>query len=342
MPLDEKKVDTLRVAYSHLTGDPCNDFFCPILMEHGVGGRGLMEGHILPDSIKTAARATVVQRADVDNFFGQTIEPDLITFINSPLYEISEFLKRARDLMVTGASGLPAPAFVASPKSSPKLPKIGLVDKTGEVVASPHVRTTLDELGGYSGSLLVEGTISVSHPAILGSMLKAAHLTLWEIFGYAWVLSPAGRRTGEALSSFWRDRADKSNCDKYFMPFNGCFNLIYGNNLPWDTLSNRLLLIHLDLPSEQEVHPSELPQLLARVFAASCVFKMNNATFLVTVPFCMQDDSFDRSLPKYREFLQDRHMAQKVYPMEVPRIGEISFSDKPLPLRYSDDPKNEK
>ncbi len=32
----------------------------------------LMEGHIPPQAVKIASRATVVQRKDVDNYFGTT------------------------------------------------------------------------------------------------------------------------------------------------------------------------------------------------------------------------------------------------------------------------------
>ena len=56
----------------------------------------MIDGHVLPWSLRIAARATVLQRSDVDKFYGHTIEPALIEFLNSVTYTNAEFLDRAK------------------------------------------------------------------------------------------------------------------------------------------------------------------------------------------------------------------------------------------------------
>jgi hypothetical protein len=42
-------------------------FFCPILLEEAPGVK-VIKGHVLPESVRIASRASVPQREDVDHF----------------------------------------------------------------------------------------------------------------------------------------------------------------------------------------------------------------------------------------------------------------------------------
>ncbi len=99
MSIDPNELTRLRSDFQRVTGRVCPDFFCTILNEFGEG-TGLMEGHILPKCIGSASRATVIQRADVDNRFGE-IEADLCNFLNGPYYDIKELYSRSRWLTVS-------------------------------------------------------------------------------------------------------------------------------------------------------------------------------------------------------------------------------------------------
>ena len=81
--------------------------------------------------------------------------------------------------------------------------------------------------------------------------------------------------------------------------------------------------------------------MFTKMFAVSSVLKMNDYSFIVTLPIASSDHTFSNSLEKYHQFLLDRHLTQTVYPMEIPRTGSIEFSQQPLPLRYSEDPRTE-
>src|SRR3954447_15024177 len=95
MAIDPAELGGLQRDFVSLRHEPCPDFFCPILLEHGTGPQGLMNGHILNEAIREAPRATVIQRADVDGHFGRTVEPDLIDLVNLNHYTNEEFLHKA-------------------------------------------------------------------------------------------------------------------------------------------------------------------------------------------------------------------------------------------------------
>jgi hypothetical protein len=167
MSINVEELTKLQADFQRVTGKPRPDFYCPILNEFGMGPRGLIDGHILPQCIQSASRATVIQRADVDNGFG-TIEAVLCNFLNRPYYEVTEHYKRARGLTITGSSGSPAPAFFPSKKASPPFPQIGLTDKKGEIIAAPFVKTSIDRMNEFDGPVNVEGEIVFSVPALVG------------------------------------------------------------------------------------------------------------------------------------------------------------------------------
>ncbi len=54
-------------------------FFCPILLKDEA--TELCMGHVIPESYPNCCRAKVVQRADVDNWYGAMIEADYGTFL---------------------------------------------------------------------------------------------------------------------------------------------------------------------------------------------------------------------------------------------------------------------
>jgi len=66
--------------YFHLTGVNPAGFVCPITLEE-VAAERLCDGHILNEALSIASRKKVIQCVDVDNYFGATIEPDLVNFL---------------------------------------------------------------------------------------------------------------------------------------------------------------------------------------------------------------------------------------------------------------------
>lgn len=300
---------------------------CPILFEESPEDQ-LICGHILPQALRSASRATVLQRADVDHFFGTKIERTLIEFLNSVTYTKGDFLDRAKDLKIVGANGEPLDLFVPSPRSNPPFPRIGLRDGKGETIASPHVKGTFDDLGRVSASAEVQAKLSFHKASIDGAMLKAGHLALFRLMGYRWALSAAGRHAGDSLRQFFRSNGEQSDAESLFAGFDTAFHLILAVNFPFDTLTDATVVLHDDVNDARSVDP----------FAISCVFTVNDRKVLVTLPFSIDDDDFPSRLSDYRALTSDWHgphrMVQtKITPtgLEPESIIRMKYTEQPPP-----------
>src|SRR4051794_29792952 len=73
----KRALPRLRDDYAALEGRPFRHFFCPMLLKDEE--EGLCMGHVVPQSFPDSCRARVVQRADVDNFYGRVAEADFAT-----------------------------------------------------------------------------------------------------------------------------------------------------------------------------------------------------------------------------------------------------------------------
>ena len=63
-----RRLESYRLDYEQVTGKPFEHFFCPIL---GVDEPAeLIRGHVINRAFRDAPRAWVIQRSDVDNFYG--------------------------------------------------------------------------------------------------------------------------------------------------------------------------------------------------------------------------------------------------------------------------------
>jgi hypothetical protein len=321
MPISQAALERLRADYFDVTRQEWNEFYCPIMHEHGVG-TGLIDGHVLPETLKDASRATVIQRADVDNYFGHTIEPDLIDFLNSETFSKAEFLRKARNITLTPPDGIPAEPFVAPPKSKPPFPRIVLNDKTEGVVGTPHVKTTWENLGGKSGVVRVEGELAYSRSAVHGGIVKSAYLGLFRLLGYKWAMGASGRYVAGRLAAFVRDQGGKSAADRYFSEFFGSFNFFWQQTLPDDTLTDSSLLLHCELGKQDFSH----------VFAVSALLNVNKHTLMVTLPYGMTDDELSQKIRLYNAFLSDRYMPQSI---AIARITSPNSMDlQPFEFRY--------
>ena len=194
----------LRADYAEVTGRPFGHFFCPFLYRDEAAE--LCEGHVVPESFG-ASSVKVIQRKDVDNFFGSAFEGD---FVGSKY------------------GGLRVNDVIADPKLSrrfrPKLEvdgrSIDYYRPTGPI-PSRHSKVILDGPGGDFAlavkappdelRALTEGKWRITMlkdlrvPALVSS-LKAAHLTLFSMLGYRYVLSAGGHLLGhDILGKFFHD-----------------------------------------------------------------------------------------------------------------------------------------
>ena len=86
-------------------------------------------------------------------------------------------------LTITGSSGSPAQAFLSSKRAKTPFPKVGLTYNDGQVIAAPFVKTPMNRITDLDGPVEVEGELVFPVPALMVSMIKAAHLGAVQTFG---------------------------------------------------------------------------------------------------------------------------------------------------------------
>jgi len=302
-------------------------FLCPILLDEA-GDAELIDGHILPQSLRTAARATVLQRADLDNFYGHTVEPALIEFLNSVTYTKADFFERAKGVQIVSDKAGPLDLFVPSPKSKPPFPKLGLKDSKGATISSPHVKGTADDLGGVSGSAEVRGSMSFHKPSVDGAMLKSAHLALFRLSGYRWALSAPGRYVSDPLRRFFHSKGEQSDAEAIFGEFGNAVHVVLAQAFPFNTLADSTVLLHDQLDDPRSVDP----------FAISCIFVVNDRTLLVTLPFCLDDADFENRLEDYQRLMDNWQLDHRMVratmsktSIEPESILQMKYTETPPP-----------
>src|SRR5260370_14299015 len=70
-----------QADYIHINGSPFQHFFCPILFKDEP--TELCMGHIVSQKLSNCCRARVVQRKDVDGFYGEMVEDGFTTLIQA-------------------------------------------------------------------------------------------------------------------------------------------------------------------------------------------------------------------------------------------------------------------
>jgi hypothetical protein len=298
-------------------------FVCPITLKNEPEGV-LCDGHILNDSIQTASRKTVVEYKVVDNYYCTTIEPDLVAFLNAIVSNPKELIEKyGRTLTITLPSGEKASAFIANRKARPNFPRIDLLDTSGEQIASPYLRTGPLEPKIHK-DLQVEWLMAFTNSAIIGSLLKSAHLALLRIMGYRHVLSPAGNYLRQALASFYTDKADKAQSGRYFSKFAGAVKAVL-NDIPDDaagTLEDGSLWFHYE-PGGIDKH---------QLFAISCLFLVNGRLVTVMVPYCVDGNQFEASPVRYQAALKDSATPQDIHAAWL-EDGKCEANPHPLSVR---------
>src|SRR6185436_19267337 len=134
-----KQIVRFREDYFQATGIRTTGFVCPITLEE-VPEQRLCAGHILNDSLGAASSAKVVQFADVDNYYGGTIEPELINFLNFPVLSAEERLKKFKRFFIK-LDGETYEVFTAGPAAGKRFPRVEFKNSKGEVIGERYLRS---------------------------------------------------------------------------------------------------------------------------------------------------------------------------------------------------------
>jgi len=201
----QRRLEELRSDFTRF-GTPFLHFYCPILFRDEQVA--LCRGHIVNDSFPDSARKWIVQREDVDNFYGHAFEGDFVniqyreksmtdTVLTDP--RLSEKLHPririgGRDVEHFVARG-PVPAhFTEAILNAPSgQVRLGLKIHPDDAMSSM----------GRGWQIAIEKDIRI--PALV-SVLKAAYLTMFDMLGYRYPLSAGGHVMGwDILGKFFEN-----------------------------------------------------------------------------------------------------------------------------------------
>lgn len=302
MPIEPAELDRLRTSFAAYSTATFGDFFCPVLEESGTG-TGLMRGHILNKKLKKAARRQVVQRKDVDEHFGSTIEPEFIHLMNVHMVPPGVIVHQHRKQLraVSRTDKQEHPIFYPSRKSKDTpFPQFDLTDAQRQEIGTPYVKLLAE---AQEDALYDFRThFFVSDAAFRGSLLKSAYLALFDVFGYRVVFDPRLKAVRESLAGFVRDRATAEQAGAYFDKFAGAMNAFTASNedgsTVGDTITSKVFVAHRRADTG--------------TFAMSVLLGINDRIFGVTLPLTMPDSRPGAADAAYHEFLgggaEDREM----------------------------------
>lgn len=191
----KKRLHRLRRDYETVCGRPFSWFFCPILFRDE--DVELCKGHLVNKAFPASSRRWTVQRKDVDNFYGRNFEQDFldIQHRDRDALEILSDPKLSRRFRPKIYQNEVEVQYFRSQSKIPAEFTLGFATTASGPV--PLALKRQNPAGGspLSGKWEIEWGRDL-RPYALPSLLKAAHLTLFDVLGYRYVLSPGGQFLG--------------------------------------------------------------------------------------------------------------------------------------------------
>lgn len=206
------RLDEHRADFESLVGRPFEHFFCPIL--HVDDETELCKGHVVGKAFPGSARDWVVQRKDVDGFYGSHFEADFAAILykagGAPASVLlDKDLSRLFNVVIT-ADGEPVDHFFTRGKMPEHFNGFEVHGDDGQEV---FLGLKLERGHAYEKARAHwETWVSkdIRIPALV-SLLKAAYLTLFSLLGYRYAISFDGLFLGPGmLGWFFQQSRGKS------------------------------------------------------------------------------------------------------------------------------------
>lgn len=224
-----RQLKLLQEDYTRENKSPFKRFYCPIMGRDDETAE-LCLGHVINQTIPNSSRARIVQRKDVDGFYGRLFERDFVSLVQVRSRPINKVLSDP-DLRK---------------KLKPKILLGGEVldyyEDRGHTLPSHHFPLTIKTPDGWLWKIVIKKTpkeMSSDKPRefsvlvdydrrveALGSFIKSAYLTLFKMLGYNFALSASGLFVGYSiLGGFFRQCghmstvAASSAALDYFRPY---------------------------------------------------------------------------------------------------------------------------
>lgn len=223
-PEATQKLELLRSDFAEVTGRPFEHFFCPVLFKDE--DSPLCCAHIVNAAFPSSSQRWTLQRQDVDNFYGWAFESDFVdlrhgqvgvaaeAFVDPTLY------KRLRPKILL--DGIEVEHFVFKGRGPKQFAQMAFTHGGRGVRLALKISPSEFALKA-NNEWRVEVVKDIRLAAIV-SVLKAAHLTLFEMLGYRYALCGGGRYLGEVPGRFFLENVGRpkgevlKHAGSYFKP----------------------------------------------------------------------------------------------------------------------------
>lgn len=206
------RVEAMKADYQAVTGRTYEHFFCPFL--HVDEPAPLCEGHIINEALGVS-NAWVPQRQDFDRFFGSMVEADFVSAVKDRSKSALEkwidpnLSRRYRPQLLS--QGVPLAHYITKEPSAAKgHTSLAVFNASGDVAGCVVIKKPPHEVKAlHATDLQVVAVPPVTLvPAIVASVLKAAHLAMFNLTGYRYVFNAAGLILAGILRDFYVEFKD--------------------------------------------------------------------------------------------------------------------------------------
>jgi hypothetical protein len=316
----------LQADYTRFNGSPFAHFYCPLLCRDE--DVELCMGHIISKTWKNCCRAMVVQRGDIDHWYGSIAEAEFGTFLEARAAGLDgvmtdeKLLKQVKPkILVEGEECRFYP--YQEGKWSQQHTHIELVpdgsDNVVRLVLKKHPAQMVEDVG-KRWSMVVDRDW---RPPVIVSVIKAAYLTLFKMLGYGYALSAGGLEIGRlTLGKFFEENNGKSRDEvreaipKFFRPYRHIIRPIgeFGGPAPRGTIEDNTVGICFGSSG--------------RPWAMMVFVRIDQDVFAVLMPAFNHVDSLDAYL-SFRQEDEDRwlNVSEAVF---VPEQGHWEACEKPF------------
>lgn len=230
-----KRLPDHQADFTWVTGKPFDHFFCPILVEDKPAE--LCMGHVINEACPDSFGGRVVQRKDVDGWYGRMFEADFTVRVQVLTMGLEKAMQDPRL-----RKKIPIRIFAGNeelenyPDDDVEVPGHTSIefDVGPGVLMSRKVKKSPEELQVLDGERRIEVGKNDIVPVFV-TLIKSAYLTLFRELGYAYALSRGGRFLGhDILGKFFLQHRDDENpvvkraAPDYFRPYVNMMRVIDG------------------------------------------------------------------------------------------------------------------
>ena len=323
--------------FNEVFGRKCDRFVCPITMRECEESE-LINGHILNRKLINASRRQVIQYDKVDHFYGTRVEPELVRHLNTKEMSMADIIRSNKKLLVTFDDSTNAEAFVTSGKAARaaqrKYPSISFDVEDESILV--FVRVDFDDPRLECPANL-RGLIPAIPSHWAAAMLKASFLTMFDMIGYRMIRDPFGGSLRITLKQYFEENATRAAASTHFRDFDNSVKLLGKGRSPSDLRTN-YMPVEFDSLEDHIVllHYAGTDQRL--LFAATCLFKVNESTVTSTIPQTRSDNDVAVAWELYQKLLAtDKPFDHGIYRAQY-KNNQWEVETTPLPVSYADGP----